>query len=159
VPRSSLPIGETCGGLHILNEIIHDVSAEGETINLEAIAAECVGLVSREFGRTLDWSLESLTELDAVCGDLLADGPLTEQRLDLWWKLIGAYTGEVLIRTHGGRWFTHDSSPGAPALSVLGVTGFPFGVAAKILTGEEFKSLASFGRALPAIAACQSEQD
>ena len=131
------------------------MSAESEAINIKPIAAECIGLVSREFGRTLDWSMESLTELDAVCADLLADGPLTEQRLDLWWKLIGAYTGEVLIRTHGGRWFTHESSPGAPAVSVLGVTAFPFSVVAKILTGEDFKSLASFGRALPVIAARQ----
>lgn len=57
---------------------------------LQRIAAECVTLVARQFGRHLDWSLASLGELDAVCADLLADDPLNAQRLDLWWKLIGA---------------------------------------------------------------------
>ncbi|MDT7804168.1 MAG: hypothetical protein QOI78_7601 [Actinomycetota bacterium] len=58
-------------------------------------------------------------------------------RFDLWWKLVGAYTGEVLVRAYGGDWTTH--------------TAFPFGVAERVLSGEPFKSLASFGRALPAI--------
>ena len=39
--------------------------------------------------------------------DLLADGPLDDRRLDLWWRLIGTYTGEVLVRVHGGQWVTH----------------------------------------------------
>jgi hypothetical protein len=69
-----------------------------------------------------------------------------------WWKLIGAYTGEVVIRAYGGEWVEHETSPGAPAVSALGVTGFPFGLAARILDGEPYKSLASFARTLPAIA-------
>ncbi|MFC1412908.1 hypothetical protein ACEZCY_28360 [Streptacidiphilus sp. N1-12] len=123
-----------------------------ESVSLEFIAAECVALVATEFDRHLDWSVESLAELDAVCGELLADGPLGEARLNLWWKLIGAYTGEVVVRVYGGQWITHDSAPGAPAVSVLGLTGFPFGIAHRVLNGEDFKSLASFGRSLPAIA-------
>ncbi|MFJ8580732.1 hypothetical protein [Micromonospora sp. NPDC093277] len=119
---------------------------------LQTLAEECVGLVSRQFDRRLDWSPESLSTLDEVCVDLLADGPLAEEHLDLWWKLIGAYTGEVAIRVHGGEWVEHETSPGAPAISVLGVTGFPFGLAARVLDGEPYKSLASFVRALPAIA-------
>jgi hypothetical protein len=124
-----------------------------DATRLESLAAECVALVARQFGRRLDWTVESLEELDAVCVDLLADGPLEEQRLELWWNLIGAYTGEVLIRSHDGRWITHDSMSGVPAISVLGLTGFPFGIASRVLAGEDFKSLASFGHCLPAIAA------
>lgn len=150
---------ETCGESRLVTEIIDAMNRGGsEVISLEAIAAECVTLVSSQFGRSLDWSVESLVELDAVCAELLADGPLGEQRLELWWKLIGAYTGEVLIRAHRGRWVTDDSSTGAPAISVLGVTGFPFAIANKVLAGEEFKSLASFGRALPVIAERRSGQ-
>ncbi|SCL54345.1 hypothetical protein [Micromonospora chersina] len=119
---------------------------------LHALAGECVDLVSRQFGRRLDWSPESLSTLDEVCADLLADGPLAEERLDLWWRLIGAYTGEVVIRAYAGEWVEHETSPGAPAVSALGVTGFPFGLAARVLDGEPYKSLASFVRALPAIA-------
>ena len=122
-----------------------------DVAGLQRIAEECVGLVASEYGRHLDWSLDSLVELDAVCASLLADGPLSEQRLDLWWRLAGAYTGEVLIRTYQGQWTTHEKAPHAPAVLVNGVTAFPFSVTDRVLHGEPFKSLASFGRALPAI--------
>jgi hypothetical protein len=119
---------------------------------LHALANECVDLVSRQFGRRLDWSPESLSTLDEVCVDLLVDGPLAIERRDLWWQLIGAYTGEVAIRAYGGEWVETETSPGAPAISVLGVTGFPFGFATRVLDGEPYKSLASFVRVLPTIA-------
>jgi hypothetical protein len=120
---------------------------------LQRIAAECVALVARQFDRHLDWSLASLDDLDAVCAGLLADGPLNAQRLDLWWKLIGAYTGEVLVRVYGGQWVTHEQAPGSFAVSAAGVTAFPFAVADKVLRAEPYKALASFARVLPAIAA------
>jgi hypothetical protein len=115
------------------------------------IAGECVTLVAQEFGRQLDWSLDSLAVLDRVCTSLLKDGPLAGDRLDLWWRLIGSYTGEVTIRAYGGQWISTEKQPEEYAISALGVTGFPFRTANRILTGEQFKSLASFARALPAI--------
>ena len=45
--------------------------AEVESEVLREVAAECVGLVAQQFGVSLDWSLDSLTALDAVCSDLL----------------------------------------------------------------------------------------
>jgi hypothetical protein len=119
---------------------------------MQRIAGECVKLVSEQFGRQLEWSVAGLAELDEVCAALLADGPLTGQRLDLWWKLVGAYTGEVVIRVYGGQWITDERQSGAPAISALGITGFPFATANRVLSGEPGKSLASFARALPAIA-------
>ncbi|HEV2370672.1 MAG TPA: hypothetical protein VGS19_00770 [Streptosporangiaceae bacterium] len=125
---------------------------------LQRIADQCVALVEDQFGQRLDWSVESLTELDCVCEQLLADGPLAAQRLDLWWKLIGAYTGEVLVRAYGGQWVTHDQAAGAYAVSTSGIFAFPFSAAERVLRGEPYKSLASFGRALPAVAE-QTQQD
>ncbi len=119
---------------------------------LRRLASECVDLVANQHRRRLDWSLESLSVLDEVCAELLADGPLDGERLDLWWRLVGAYTGEVVVRAYEGEWVTHESSPGAPAISVLGVTGFPFSTAARVLKGEPYKSMASFGRSLPTVA-------
>jgi hypothetical protein len=119
---------------------------------LQRIATECVSLVASQFDRNLDWSLASLGELDAVCEDLLADGPLSDERLDLWWKLIGAYTGEVLVRAYGGEWVAHEKPSGAPAVSALGITAFPFSTTNRMLHAEPGKSLASLGRALPVIA-------
>jgi hypothetical protein len=42
-------------------------------------------------------------------------------------------------------------------VAVLGLTGFPFALADRVLSGEEFKSLASFARSVPAIAAQSAE--
>ena len=127
---------------------------EAET--MQRVAAECVNLVGEQFGRQLDWSLASLGALDEVCAQLTADGPLAGQRLELWWQLIGAYAGEVTIRLYEGQWIIDDER--GPRISALGITGFPFSTARRILSGEQNKSLASFARALPAIAE-HSRQD
>ena len=49
---------------------------------------------------------------------------------------------------YDGSWVTRDDRA---AVLVLGATGFPFGLAHRILTGEPFKSLASFARSVPVI--------
>jgi hypothetical protein len=120
-------------------------------LGLRNIAADCVRLVATEFGRELDWSLASLDELDGVCAELLAEAPLEGQRFDLWWKLIGAYTGEVLVRVYGGQWSTDERTPGAFVVVVSGNRALPFGIAERVLSGEPFKSLGSFGRVMPAL--------
>jgi hypothetical protein len=99
-----------------------------EPTALQHVAEQCVALVADQYGRRLDWTPDSLSDLDEVCALLLADGPLPAQRLDLWWKLIGAY-----------------------AVSVHGLTALPFATAHRVLHGEPYKSLASFVRAMPAI--------
>lgn len=91
---------------------------------LHSIAAECVPLVLTEYGLTLDWELDSLQILDDVCQRLVASG-LSGERVDLWWKLVGAYTGEVIVAAYGGPWIEHDQAPGSDAVLVNGVTGFP----------------------------------
>jgi len=120
---------------------------------LDRLAAECVRLVAADHGRVLDGSLASLVELDEVCWTLLAGGPLAEDRLDLWWRLAGAYTGRVLVQVYGGAWIDHE---GSLAVEVSGVKAFPFSTAHRVLSGEEGKSLASLGRVLPAIIERQS---
>ena len=120
-----------------------------DTDGLRRIAGECVSLVSAEFGRTLDWRVDSLEQLDSVCELLLADGPLDDDRFDLWWQVVGAYVGEVVVRAYGGRWITHEQAAGAYAVSVDGSIGFPFAVTQRVLEGEQFKSLASFARVFP----------
>ncbi|MCP2256443.1 hypothetical protein LX15_000126 [Streptoalloteichus tenebrarius] len=128
------------------------------TTDLRRAAEDCVELVDAQFGRHLDWSVDSLDELDEVCAELLAQGPLDDQRLERWRELVGSYTGEVLIRAYGGRWGAHEQAPGALAVLVEGTAAFPFGVAGKILTGE-FASLASLARALPLIIASGRRSD
>jgi len=115
---------------------------------LQSVAQECVRLVADAHGRDLDYSLESLTALDEVCERLLADGPLADQRLNLWSHLAGAYTGEVCLRAYGGEWIEHN---GENAISISGLTGFPFSTAYRLLGGEEGKSLAAFARGIPVV--------
>jgi hypothetical protein len=115
------------------------------------IAAECVALVRDQFGQDLDWSMASLARLDQVCMSLLAEGPLAGERLELWWQLVGAYTGEVVIRAYRGEWVAGGGTRQTPAILALGITGFPFATARRVLSGEPGKSLASFARAVPAI--------
>ncbi|MFB9833520.1 hypothetical protein [Actinoallomurus acaciae] len=115
---------------------------------LDHLAAECARLVATDHDRRLDGSLASLAELDEVCWALLADGPLAEDRLRLWWQLAGAYTGRVLVQEYGGTWIDHE---GSLAVEVSGVKAFPFSTAHRVLSGEEGKSLASLARALPVI--------
>jgi len=124
---------------------------------LIAIASECVSLVRSDFGVSLDWTPETLEALDVVCGQLSSDH-LAGDRFDLWWKLVGAYLGEVVIRTHGGEWIAHEQAGGAYAVSAMGIVGFPFSTAERVLQGEPFKSLASFARSIPAIAE-RSQED
>lgn len=105
------------------------------------------GLVASQCGRTPDWQLDSLDDLDAACRQLLADGPLTGERFDLWCKVIGAYLGEVVI---------------GPAAASGSITTGPgrirgegqrrhrlFATTERVLEGEPFKSLSSFGRTFP----------
>lgn len=115
------------------------------------MAAECVTLVREQFGQDLDWSMASLALLDQVCVSLLAEGPLAGERLELWWQLAGAYTGEVVIRAYRGKWVAAGGTTQAPAIMALGITGFPFATARRVLSGGPGKSLASFARAVPAI--------
>jgi hypothetical protein len=122
------------------------------------MASQCVELVSDNFNRALNWELESLSELDAVCAELIADGPLSNDRFALWWKLVGTYTGDVLIRACGGQWVEHELAGGAYGVSIEGHTVFPFGFARRVLRGEP-KSLRLLGAAIPAIIAQSREAD
>ncbi len=119
---------------------------------LVEFAEACVGLVQADHGVTLDWTLGTLDALDGVCALLTEDGPLDGERLDLWWKLLGAYLGEVVVRTYEGEWEEHEKAGGAYAVSVLGMHGFPFSIVHRVLQDEPGKSLASFARVFPAVA-------
>lgn len=122
--------------------------AKPSRADLQSAASECVTLVAQTYQADLDYSLDSLVTLDWVCEQLLADGPLSEPQFVLWCRLAGAYTGEVCLRAYGGEWVERND---ATAILVQGITGLPFNTASRVLRGEEWKSLASFGRAIPAI--------
>jgi hypothetical protein len=125
-----------------------------ERQTLHDLATECVSAVAEDFGRSLDWSVDSLAVLDEICAELIADGSLEESLKELWFVLVGAYTGEVVVRAYHGQWVPAESAQGMFAVRALDVTGFPFVTALRVLSGEPCKSLVSFARALPAISEC-----
>jgi hypothetical protein len=61
-----------------------DGPAPSDAESIVFVADECLKLVAADFGGQLDWSLASLDELDRVCASLIAKGPLTGERLELW---------------------------------------------------------------------------
>jgi hypothetical protein len=64
--------------------------------------------------------------------------------------LFGAYLGEVLVRTYAGEWVIAGGDP-TPSVRVEQIEAHPFATAQRILMGEQFKSFASFGRAIPTV--------
>ena len=127
--------------------------------HMQGIATECVTLVARRFRRRLDWSPASLDELDASALTCWPMARLTPSGRSCGGKLTGAYAGKVLVRVYGGQWITHEQASGSFAVSVRGMTAFPFAITAKILHAEPYKSLASFGRVLPTVAARAQADD
>ncbi|MFD8480650.1 hypothetical protein [Kitasatospora sp. NPDC059673] len=126
-------------------------TAEVPVAALAFTAEQCVALVADNHRRRLDWTVASLAELDAVCAELNADGPLSDSRMAMWWSLVGAYTGEVMVRCYGGEWTDAGGDSAGHAVRVLGLTSFPFNTAYRVLSGEEGKSLASSVGMIPGI--------
>ncbi len=69
-------------------------------------AGECVKLVDEKTGVKLDYSLESLKNLDAVVSRLKPEDPgeFQSELLGAYIVLTGSYLGEVLVRSRGGKW-------------------------------------------------------
>ncbi len=118
---------------------------------LQRLAAECVQLMENQYDRQPDWSPESHSVLDEVCAPLLADGPLTGERLDLW------STGRRIYRRgcHPDlrRQVDHPRELSQRSWRLRARRDrLPFRAATRVLTGEPYKSLTSFMRGLPIVA-------
>jgi hypothetical protein len=75
------------------------------------VAASWVSVVMNEFGVELDYSDESIRDLERVAETLFRTMPPAEQRDDdfqlacrQFTDQTGAYLGEVMRRSHGARW-------------------------------------------------------
>ena len=74
-----------------------------------AYSQEAVGLADRILGVTLDWSEDSVRQVEQVLGWLHEDMPRTRPSDDVIWafaRAFGSYVGEVARRHHGGEWGT-----------------------------------------------------
>ncbi len=84
-----------------------------------AYSQDAVDFAARTFGITLDWSDESIRQVEIILGRLHDDIPHARPPENAIWrfaKVFGSYVGEVLRRRHGAEWgmvrMGEDSFPG-----------------------------------------------
>jgi hypothetical protein len=107
-------------------------------------------LIAREFNATLDFSENSLMELEGILAqlalDLPAGGPSSDDMTEMC-KMWGSYFGEVVRRRFGGDW-SIDTYPGKQfatlTLTVAGNKLFPSMKIHRRLTAGEGDNLWSF---------------
>ncbi|HEU4414157.1 MAG TPA: hypothetical protein VFT65_05190 [Candidatus Angelobacter sp.] len=106
--------------------------------------------IAREFNARLDYSENSLMELEAIVAQLAADlpagGPPSEELTEMC-KMWGCYFGEVVRKRFGGNW-SIETYPGKQfatlTLSVAGNKLFPSMKIHRRLTGGEADNLWTF---------------
>lgn len=134
---------------------------------MKEFATDAVG-VAAERSVVLDYSEESLVLVDRLLGRewFIGRTPRTpESESDR--KLLrscaeefGAYVGEVVLRTMGGKWVADPTSTGGvqPAVLVDGARGFPVTKVWKRLTESESDTLSGYCRALRFVLERQAEE-
>jgi hypothetical protein len=73
----------------------------------EAYSLDAVDLAARNFGITLNWSDESVRQVEEMLGrlhDEMAQAQPPEEAIWTFAKAFGSYVGEVLRRHHDGEW-------------------------------------------------------
>jgi hypothetical protein len=111
---------------------------------MEGYARAAVDLAKRDFGHKLDYSSESIDELDEI---LVQVGESPELDLDFEVRLWGSYLGEVLRRRYAGGWEMTPYPGGAvavPAIDVRGSRLFPLMKVYRRLTMGEEEDLTAF---------------
>src|SRR5437588_8875313 len=115
----------------------------------DAYAQKAV-IIAREFSAKLDYSENSLMELEAIVAQLALDLPAGGARgdeLTEMCKMWGSYFGEVVRRRFGGDW-SIDTYPGKQfatlTLTVAGNKLFPSMKVHRLLTEGEIDNLWTF---------------
>jgi len=120
-------------------------------------AEGAVAYAKRAHGLVLDFSEQSVEEIDRILGSLTSSGLLVPDTMsaqdqeELWTycKMLGGYVGEVIIRNLGGAWELKELDEEAASVSLVvnGVHGSPPDAVWKALT-EPYKPIASYYRTL-----------
>lgn len=94
-----------------------------------------------------DWGVGALKWLEALVDAQRAQ--LTEEERERYVITIGAYLGECLCRTPGGRWVKHDFGWAVELENKL--LAFPFNKVGKYVDGGEGDSFSSFFAIAPTL--------
>jgi hypothetical protein len=124
-------------------------SHESVTSMTDAYAQKAV-IIAREFNTRLDYSENSLMELESILGQLALDlppGGRAAEELTEMCKMWGCYFGEVVRRRFGGDW-SIETYPGKQfatlTLNVAGNKLFPSMKIHRRLTEGEAENIWSF---------------
>jgi len=134
-----------------INFVRLDVTETHDSVDsmTQAYAQKAV-IIAREFKARLDYSENSLMELESILGQLALDlppgGPSTDELTEVC-KMWGCYLGEVVRRRFGGDW-SIDTYPGKQfatlTLTVAGNKLFPSMKIHRRLTEGEADNVWSF---------------
>lgn len=87
------------------------MTAPNSNNNIQSSAEYTVQIAKKELGKTLDYSANSLKDLDALIehvkkhfSRLIQEGKLSDQIVQRASTSIGAYLGEVIRKHYGGTW-------------------------------------------------------
>jgi hypothetical protein len=111
---------------------------------MEGYAQGAVEVARREYQQTLDFTAESINDLDEILV-LVSEDPNID--LDYESRLWGSYLGEVLRRRYAGSWEMTQYPGGAvavPAVEVKGSRLFPLMKVYRRLTVGDEEDLRSF---------------
>ena len=130
-------------------ELKYDITPE----NAPRFAADIAAAVERHEGITLDYSVESLAEIDGIIGGFHDDGVQVEE-VEATLFSFGCYVGEVFVRNAGAAWRSAsqkeiDEIFGVPLVLQLDAdtTVNPIGKVIKRLENGEEDNLPYFYRA------------
>jgi hypothetical protein len=73
----------------------------------EAYALDMVDYAKQAHGIGLDWSDDSIQQIDRIAGVLHGEykkSPPSSEQLEPFYKMLGSYIGEVFRRNHGADW-------------------------------------------------------
>lgn len=86
--------------------------------DFEREAAEFLLLAQSDYGLDLDYTPDTLRQLEEVLEERFAQGSADENAALI--VSMGCYVGEVLVRTFGGRWSADEEFFHSPAVVIEG---------------------------------------
>lgn len=119
------------------------VPTDAETAALMQRLADTFVEKTRVDGYVFDWNPEHVDQLDKYCDEFIAGLPPREVKESVALG-VGAYLGELMLRSSGGRWTYCTEQNHARLELANGLVGYPHGKVAKRLEHGSEHSLEAF---------------
>ncbi|MBB5872450.1 hypothetical protein F4553_005884 [Allocatelliglobosispora scoriae] len=112
------------------------------------LMAEAFIRASADEGAKLGWEADDASRLDGICDAFLRSNPPEDVQNSMV-MAMGAYLGELLVRTGGGQWTYDADQQEAAVIMPNGTHGYPHSkVAKRLYLGAEHDLLDFYERSL-----------